>query len=135
MAERDIVFNDVTSQANLFKLKEHLRELYRLLDRRHVNVTYGATVTLDLDEADSFRITLTGNITTVTLKNPDIGRVIKIVFLQDGVGSHTVAGWAGTVKLTGAAFAITGTAGAASSISLLYDGTNFYEIGRALDVR
>jgi len=83
MAERDIVFNDVTSQANLFKLKEHLRELYRLLDRRHVNVTYGATVTLDLDEADSFRITLTGNITTVTLKNPDIGRVIKIVFLQD----------------------------------------------------
>lgn len=134
MPERSITFEDLKKPEDVFLLKEYLRELYRLLDKRHITLDFSATPEIDADEAESFDVTLSANITGVTIKNAFAGRVITIVFIQNGTGGYTVA-WTTTVKLSGAAFTITATANAASAISLLYDGTVWREISRALDVR
>ena len=100
---------------------------------------FSATPTLDLSKIPHVGTinfgTLTANVTAVTITNPGKGQKWTIIFTQNGGGGFTIAGWPSNVKLTGAAYAITGTAGAKSTISFLYDGTNHIEIARSLDVR
>lgn len=132
--ERDIILEDLTKQTDKLRLREYLRELYELVDKRHITLDFSATITIDVDEGESFDVTLTSNITGITIKNAFKGRVVTIIFIQDGTGGYTVA-FTTTVKLSGATFTITTTANAASSITLLYDGTVWREISRALDLR
>ena len=132
--ERDIFFSDLTRAEQRFRLQENIRELFSLLDPRHVTKDFSATPTFDCDEAESFDITLTANITGVTLKNAYKGRKVTIIFIQGGSGSYTVA-WTTTVKLVGGAFTITTTASVGSAITLQYDGSNWWEISRALNLQ
>ena len=132
--DREILFSDLSKPQDLFLLKDYLREIYRLLDKRHITLDFSATPTFDMDLAESYDMTMTANVTGVTLKNPSKGRTITLIFIQGGSGSYTIA-WTTSVKLAGAAFVPTVTVGAASAIKFLYDGTSFYEIGRALDIR
>lgn len=135
MPQRDILLNDLTKQAELFRLKDYLRQLYALFDPRIKTVTYAASITVDADEAETFFITLTGNITAIAIKNPDTGRRIKFIFLQDGTGSRTVAGWPAAVLLSGAAFTVTSNANRYSTISFEYVNSKWIEIARTTDVR
>ena len=135
MSEKTIVLNDLTKPEEIFKLSEYLRELYRLSDLRFVSVDYSATPTFDSDEGDSFLITLTGNITGITIKNAYKGRQVVILFKQDAVGGHTITGWPANVKLAAAAAIGGDDAGEYSTITLLYDDTNWVEISRTSDVR
>lgn len=61
-------------------------------------------VTFDCENGNSFTVTLTENITAITLSNPpptgSYGE-IAIKFIQDGTGSRTVAGWPAAVKWAG----------------------------------
>jgi len=134
MPEREIIFEDLTKPQDKYRLKDYLRELYRLTDKRHITLDFSATPEIDCDQAESFDITMTSSITGVTIKNEFKGRVITLIFIQGGSGSYTVA-FTTTVKRTAAAFVPTATVGAASIISFLYDGTVWREISRALDVR
>lgn len=135
MYERDIVISDVTKPGDLYQLKEYLRELYSLFSPRNQTVTFAASITADVDLAETFFVTLTGNITSITIKNADTGRKLRFVFLQDGTGSRTVTGWPATVLLSGAAFTITSTANVYSTISFEYINSKWIEIGRTTDVR
>lgn len=132
--ERDIIFQEVKTPTDILKLKEHLRELYRLIDKRFISITRAASITLDSDEGDVFYTELDGNITGITIKNPYQGREITIIFKQDGTGSRTVAGWAATVMLAGNAFSVTSNADRYTTLKLTYDGTNWVETGRTSDV-
>ena len=134
MPERDIVFENISTPHNLFQLKEHLRELYRLLDKRFISVTCDSTVVFDADQSDTFYVELTENITTITINNASTGRIITLLLQQDSTGSRTVAGFASNVKLAGASFTVTSNATRYSTLTLVYDGTNWVEIARALDV-
>jgi len=134
MPDRSILFEELKTPQDIFALKEHLRELYRLLDKRFVNVTFSATPTFDSDEGDVFLITLTANITGITLKNAYQGRTITILFKQGGVGGYTIA-WTTIVKLAGAVAIGPDAVGEYSTITLTYDGTNWVEIGRTADVK
>lgn len=134
MPERDILFETLRSPSEIFQLKEYLREIYRLLDKRFVSVTRVASITFDADIGEVFYVSLDGNITGITLLNAYKGREITIIFKQDSTGSRTVAGWASTVKLSGAAFTVTSNASRYSIIKLVYDDTNWVESGRSLDV-
>lgn len=134
--DRDIVFRDVTTPGDLFRLQEHLRELYRLLDRRYIEVTRAASVTFDTDEGDVFYCELDGNITGITLKNPYQGRTVTLIFKQDGTGSRTVSGFDSTVMLAGDAFSVTSNANRYTTITLAYENKNskWVEISRTSDV-
>jgi len=118
-------------------------EIERLEDRLNrfepYVLAYSATPTFDLSiiphDGTIDLGAITANITAITITNPGVGQKWTVIFTQDGTGSWTVGGWPSNVKFTGAAFTITGTAGAKSIITLVYDGVNHLEIARALDVR
>ncbi len=135
MAERDIILNDLTKQRDLFQLKDYLRELFSLFSPRLQTVTFGATITVDADQAETFFITLTDNITGITIKNADTGRKIKFIFLQGGAGSYTIAGWPATILLAGASFIPTTNVGRYSTVSFEYVNLKWVEIARTTDVR
>jgi hypothetical protein len=61
--------------------------------------TDGATVTFDLDEANTHTVVLGGN-RTLALSNSDAGQKFIIRLTQDGTGSRTVT-WFNTIKWAG----------------------------------
>ena len=133
--ERDIILQDLSQPQNLFRLADYIRELYGLLDQRFIEVAFSATPTFDADEGDVFLITLTDNITGITLKNAYKGRNITILFKQDSTGSRTITGWPSNVRLAGAAAIGNDGANEYSSVTLVYDDTNWVETGRTSDVK
>jgi hypothetical protein len=61
-------------------------------------VTFSATPTFDLNTANNFKMTLTGNVTAITVSNWLASKVKTVIIrlTQDGTGSRTVvfpAGW------------------------------------------
>src|SRR3990167_4451704 len=134
MAERDIVFDNLKTESNLFKLKEHLREIYDLIDNRFIEIDAAASVTFDADEAEVFYVELTTNITSITIKNPFKGREIQIVFKQDGTGSRTVAGFGSDVMLAGDSFSVTSNANRHTTIAFVYANDTWIEVSRTSDV-
>jgi hypothetical protein len=83
-------------------------------------VTFSATPTFDASTASTFKLTLTGNVTSSTLSNAVAGEPINIEICQDATGGRTfvpptnVTGW------------VTIPSGANACImqDLVYDGTN-----------
>lgn len=88
-------------------------------------LTYGATTTVNCQLSNSFRVVLTGNITTLSLTNPQNGQTINIRFKQDAAGSRTVAWPASFRWANGAAPALTtGVANAEDFLTAQYDSTD-----------
>jgi len=135
MPDRDILFQRLDNDQDLYFLKDHLRELYRLLDKRFITVDYAASVSYNSDIGDVFLTTLTGNITTIILSNAYKGRILVLVFKQDSTGSRGISGWPANTKLAGASFTPTATANSYSTLTLIYEDTNWVEVSRTLDVR
>lgn len=131
--QRDIILGALKTPNEVFRLQEHLRELYRFLDRSQQTITYAAAITVDASIAKTFFVTLTGNITGITISNADTGRQITFIFLQDAVGNRTVAGWPATVHLAGGSFTATVTASKYSIVTFEYVNSLWVEISRSLN--
>lgn len=54
-------------------------------------VGYAPTLVLDCSKADGFQVTLTGNVTSLTIVNSTFGQTVTLAFTQDSVGGRTVA--------------------------------------------
>ena len=89
-----------------------------------IDVAFSATPTFDLSTGDVFIMTLTGNITSMTMQNPQIGAKYLFVFKQDGSGLHSVA-WPASFKGC-IAIPITAMANTAAIQEVFYDGTNYW---------
>lgn len=74
--------------------------------------TFGATTTFDFNTFINTAVTLTGNITTMTLSNVKAGQAGQIRFIQDGTGSRTAA-FNSIFKFSGGAAPVLTTAAAA----------------------
>jgi len=88
----------------------------------------GASLTLNANNGNFQRLTLTGNITSITMTVPTsgIGR-FQFKFIQDGTGSRTVTGWPAAVQWPGGTAPTFSTAASSEDIvSFYYDGTNWY---------
>jgi hypothetical protein len=70
------------------------------------------TVDLDFTAKTNFVLTLTGNITSLTASNEQVGQSGFIVFIQDGTGSRTVALHGDYETAAGAGLTLTATASA-----------------------
>ena len=97
-------------------------------------VTFSATPTFYHDASSVQVMTLTANVTSVTFANGVPGVPLTIIFVQDGTGSRTVAGWAGTIKLAGGAYTATTTASQRDALTFVWDGTNWWEIARSMNL-
>jgi parallel beta-helix repeat protein len=95
------------------------------------NVTGGTT----LDRANGIHITatLTGNI-TVTLANTYFkGERLILELTQDGTGNRT-ATWPSNFKKAAGSLTLSTAAGATDIIEMSWDGTNWVEVGRTLNI-
>ncbi len=70
--------------------------------------TYGTTTTFDFNTFINTAVTLTGNITTMTLSNVRAGKSGTITFIQDGTGSRTSV-FSTTFKFAGGAIPVLST--------------------------
>ncbi len=93
---------------------------------------FNATQTIDAKLGDVFELTLTGNVTSSSITNATKGMQLEIHLTQDGTGGRTFA-WPANVKLAGGAVTLSG-ANKRDVITLRYNGTNWYETARALNL-
>jgi hypothetical protein len=65
-----------------------------------VAVTYGTTTTFDFSTFNNASVSLTGNITTMSVANVTAGKAGTIAFIQDATGSRTTV-WNSIFKFQG----------------------------------
>jgi hypothetical protein len=95
---------------------------------------YAATVTPVPDLAELWDIgALTGNITIANPAHPGKGMRLGFVFRREANTTARTISWGSAFKLAGA-FTPAATASAVSSITFECDGTNWYEMSRALNI-
>lgn len=91
---------------------------------RVATTTFSATPTISPSAVAAafgvYMMTLTNNITTLTIGNGADGQRMTLNYTQDGVGSRTIAWPANVINPP----TITATAGAVTSVNLLYIGAN-----------
>jgi hypothetical protein len=97
--------------------------------------TYGTTTTFDFSTFKNTVVTLTGNITTMTLSNVTVGKAGSITFIQDGTGSRTTV-WSSVFKFAGGTTpTLTTTAGAVDILSYSCRTSTFCQAAMMNDVR
>lgn len=96
-------------------------------------VTSTATPVFRHNIARMQSMTMTANVTSVTLSNGLPGQQLCLLWRQDGTGGRTIAGWAADINLTGAALTPTAGANKVTQICFNWDGTDWWEVSRALD--
>jgi hypothetical protein len=108
---------DKASQAQVFAATSNKGMTSDNMYTSEIAVTYGATTTFDFSTFINSAVTLTGNITTMTLANVKAGQAGQIRFIQDSTGSRT-ANFNSIFKFAGGAAPTLSTA--ASAIDVLF---------------
>jgi hypothetical protein len=84
--------------------------------------------------ANIYEITLQANATSMSaISNGVAGQQITITFVQDATGGRTYV-YAANLKFAGGAAPTDTTAAKRTSVTFQHDGTNWYEVGRAVAV-
>lgn len=116
-------------------LREYGFTINRLIESHGelVNMAFSATPVFNFDLGNIFVMTLTGNITSSTISNARTGIPITLILKQDATGGRT---WVppANFKPAGGALALTAGANKVDSVTADYDGTNWYEKSRSLNM-
>lgn len=90
------------------------------------------TLTIDASKGDS-QATLTANVTTMTFANPATNQKMTVSIIQDATGGRTYV-WPSNAKFAGGSAPSDTTANKRTSVTFIYDGTNWQEQSRAVAV-
>lgn len=100
---------------------------------RLVSLTWGATLNVDWSQGNTQKVTLGGATTTLTFANGQAGGKYTLILAQDATGNRTVS-WPASVKWSGGtAPTLTTTASKTDFVGFIYDGTNYFGVGSALN--
>jgi hypothetical protein len=89
------------------------------------SVAYSATPSFDAGTASTFKMTLTGDVTSSTLANAAAGQMMSFVLCQDAVGNHNFA-WPSNVK---GGMTVGLQPSKCSAQAFVYDGTQAWAVG------
>lgn len=89
------------------------------------SVAYSATPSFDAGAASTFKMTLTGDVTSGTLANASAGQMLNFIVCQDAVGNHNFA-WPSNVK---GGMAVGLQPSKCSAQAFVYDGTQAWAVG------
>jgi hypothetical protein len=91
-----------------------------------VGASTGGTLTLDMSQSNVFTVSMTENVTTVTLGTLAQGQTVNILFTQDGTGSRTIS-WPADFKWPGGtAETLSTNSNAVDLLVITYLGTSWY---------
>jgi hypothetical protein len=85
----------------------------------------GTAITLNWANGEIQKVTMTGNCVFGTFLNPVVAKVYVLKLVQDGTGGRSYT-WPGNVKWSGGSSPAASTLNKVDTISLYYDGTNYY---------
>jgi hypothetical protein len=114
---------DITNAAALNAIAAFTKQYYAT----KFTVSFSTTPTFDWNNSNVQYMSMTGNITAITLNNPGDGGRYQIIFKQDGTGSRTIVGsaWPASVLWTaGNAPVLSTVANKVDIIGFTYDATN-----------
>lgn len=94
------------------------------------NIT--GSVTFDRVNGESQTYTMTGNVTATYSNGVQPGDILRQTFIQDGTGSRTLT-FPSNFKKAGGSLTLSTGASAVDTITAMWDGTNWREIGRVLN--
>jgi hypothetical protein len=95
------------------------------------NIT-GAT-TFNSYNGTTIYATLTGNVTATISNGSHKGEVLRLALTQDGTGSRTIT-WPSNFKKAGGSLTLSTAASATDIVTMQYNGTNWIEVSRSLNV-
>ncbi|MBI4480194.1 MAG: hypothetical protein HY651_09245 [Acidobacteria bacterium] len=98
-----------------------------------VVVPFSPALTIDANLGNSFKIILSDDATSFSITNPNTGQIITLVLCQDAIGNHTMS-WPTNLKLGDGTFALTMTPNKCVTWTGLYDGGNWYEVSRTVNM-
>jgi hypothetical protein len=107
-----------------------------LYDLEKMPVTIGSitgATTLVPAAGENQLMTLTGNVTFTFGDGEYVGQLLTIKLTQDGTGSR-IATWPAKFKKSGGTLTLSTSASAVDNILMLWDGTNWNELSRSLNV-
>ena len=81
-------------------------------------LTFAATQTINAFLSNVFTVTLTANMTSLTISNPSDGQTINLFLTQDATGSRTIS-WGSSIKWPGGAAGVLSTAANAVDLAVL----------------
>ena len=100
-----------------------------------VTPTFAAAQTVSFSTGGLAVLTLTGNLTSLSFSGGTTDGIYELHFVQDATGSRTLAGVSSNIKWAGGtAPTLTTTAGKRDVFRFRYDGTNWYEVTRSMNV-
>lgn len=113
----DIATAAIATQSQYYSATSNVLVPASVIYPPEVTVTYGATTTIDFDTLINGVVTLTGNISTLTLSNVRAGKSGSIRFIQDAGGSKTWPAGGNTIfKYAGGALPVLSTTGNAVDV-------------------
>jgi hypothetical protein len=89
------------------------------------SVAYSATPVFDAGTASTFKMTLSGDVSSATLANASAGQMVSFVLCQDAAGNHNFA-WPSNVK---GGMAVGLQPNKCSAQAFVYDGTQAWALG------
>lgn len=103
-------------------------------------VTFAAAQTVNFDTGRFATVTLTANLTSLTLSGGFAGEIYCLQLVQDATGSRTLSSPAASIKWQGttlygtthSAPTLTTTASKADLFWFMFDGTNYWEVFRSV---
>lgn len=95
------------------------------------NVT--GNTTFNVGNATEQKATLTGSIVVTLSTGMYEGQILTLILTQGGTGSYTYTKTA-TTKLAGGAVTLTAAVGSVDILKFRWDGTNWNEVNRSLDI-
>ncbi len=135
-SDKDTVVVHDGSQAGGFAVA-NLKTAQEFTATQNFNATTlsdGSTVAWDASANQVTSVTLGGNRTLGAASNQIDGGVYVISIIQDGTGSRTLAFNSNYKFVGGAAPTVSTTANARDVLVFVSNGTNMFEIGRAIGV-
>lgn len=102
-------------------------------DRFHAQGNVTGATTFNREDGHTITATLTGNITVTLTNGVKKGETLTLKLTQDGTGNRTVT-WPSNFKKAGGSLTLSTGASAVDMITMQWDGTNWNEVSRALNV-
>ena len=94
---------------------------------------YASAMTFNASVSNSVKLVLKGNVASSVIGSGTNGQSLTLLLCQDAAGQRTMA-WPANARLAGGGMTLTKTPNKCDSVTMVFDGFNWYETSRAMNL-